>query len=331
MGGVDIYTAMMQSRFCLASDLRDKIYALLGVCGELASLVGKPDYTLSIDEVWIRAAKACLSSSLSTNALALVTSTSGESHATIKGLPSWTPDPQNLSAAWMRRPRPTESPRSILPLSFCTERSRCLHIQGLLVDSVDTEPTASGSAQSDPITVWREWWQLSQGIDKSVASSHENKARAFWETLTANDGDSFASTDFLEWHTSILGNEGHENGKASSTTELPGAHSSKMPFPGLRFSDLVDITLVHALSLLESKTIALVPKHTHMGDKVALLSGASMPFILRQVQESEIRSSTVGDCVRRGSICYQVIGPCYVYGLSSATLEARGCTEVVII
>src|SRR5579871_2556984 len=55
-GGVDIYTAMVQSRSCEATDMRDKVYALLGVCNELAKLVGNPDYSLSIREVWTTAA-----------------------------------------------------------------------------------------------------------------------------------------------------------------------------------------------------------------------------------------------------------------------------------
>lgn len=217
-GGVDIYTAMMQSRFCLACDLRDKIYALLGVCGELAALVGKPDYTLSVDQVWIRAARACLSSSLSTNALALVTSNSasdGDDYArdNVRGLlPSWAPDPNNLAAAWMRRPRgtPAEEASSgmIPPVSFCSESSRCLHVRGLLVDSVQVALAGGGSAeQSEPdaVAVWRDWWQLSRGINRSLASSHEDRARVFWETRTADDGTSPWSSNFLEWHNNLLG------------------------------------------------------------------------------------------------------------------------------
>jgi hypothetical protein len=44
--GVSIHAAIVQSRQCDASNRRDKVYALLGVCPELANVMGEPDYEL---------------------------------------------------------------------------------------------------------------------------------------------------------------------------------------------------------------------------------------------------------------------------------------------
>lgn len=49
--GVNIHTAIVQSRQYNASNPRDKVYMLLGVCPELASIIGKPDYKLSAADI----------------------------------------------------------------------------------------------------------------------------------------------------------------------------------------------------------------------------------------------------------------------------------------
>lgn len=71
-GGIDVHAAMVQARQCTASDARDKIYALLGVCPDLAYAMGEPDYELPVSAIWTRAQRACITGSLSINALSLV-------------------------------------------------------------------------------------------------------------------------------------------------------------------------------------------------------------------------------------------------------------------
>jgi len=104
-GGVDIHTAMVQARQCDATDMRDKVYALLGVCPELACFVGDPDYGLPVSIVWTRAQRAYLASHLSINALSLVSV--GEQVR--EDLPSWVPDLSTGVRTWPRRP-PSATP-----------------------------------------------------------------------------------------------------------------------------------------------------------------------------------------------------------------------------
>ncbi len=112
--GVSIHAAMVQSRQCEASDPRDKVYALLGVCPELAQEIGEPDYSLSPAVVWARAQRACFNGRLGVNALYLVSV--GERLE--KNIPSWVPDLSTGLKTWPRRPplsTPSDGLATILP------------------------------------------------------------------------------------------------------------------------------------------------------------------------------------------------------------------------
>ena len=107
--GVSIHAAMVQSRQCEATDPSDKVYALLGVCPELAKEIGEPDYRLPSGLVWTYAQKARFNGRLSVNALSLVSV--GERRE--KNIPTWVPDLSTGLKTWLRRPPPpaTAPPR----------------------------------------------------------------------------------------------------------------------------------------------------------------------------------------------------------------------------
>ncbi|KAG7008480.1 hypothetical protein G7Y79_00005g016210 [Physcia stellaris] len=82
-------------RMCRASkssDLRDKIYGILGIAAELENSGegdSTPDYNLTIAEVYMRATTVVIRSR---SDLACLTLTGDESYKNVKGLTSWCPD-----------------------------------------------------------------------------------------------------------------------------------------------------------------------------------------------------------------------------------------------
>ncbi|KAL5317014.1 hypothetical protein ACEPPN_016067 [Leptodophora sp. 'Broadleaf-Isolate-01'] len=68
---MSLYEAIMQSRYSLAKDERDKVYALLGLTSDGSDLIPTPTYTESIEQIWLNLTKAIIQSRRQTNVLLL--------------------------------------------------------------------------------------------------------------------------------------------------------------------------------------------------------------------------------------------------------------------
>ena len=78
-------TLLIERRACLATDPRDKVFAILGLAHDAAPL--RPDYSQSIQEVYVKAAEHILSYDKNIKLLSEVKGLRLDS-----GLPSWVPD-----------------------------------------------------------------------------------------------------------------------------------------------------------------------------------------------------------------------------------------------
>lgn len=93
--GFDAYSLLQSTGGCRATDLRDKIYALLGLFPEPFREYIKPDYGLSIDQILLDVAKAFLMVDQDLNLLV-------RSKPAIRrqGMPSWVPDLHGKTNRW---------------------------------------------------------------------------------------------------------------------------------------------------------------------------------------------------------------------------------------
>ena len=88
----DFMAVVRMCRASKSSDLRDRIYGILGIAAELDNSSqgdNKPDYSLSVAEVYMRATSVVIRSR---SDLACLILTCDESYKQIKSLPSWCPD-----------------------------------------------------------------------------------------------------------------------------------------------------------------------------------------------------------------------------------------------
>jgi hypothetical protein len=76
-----------QTKNCVCSDPRDKIYAVLSLLWEAESIGIEPDYTKTVYEVYQHAVLSFIESTGSLEVLTTI-----ESHENLEGVPSWVPD-----------------------------------------------------------------------------------------------------------------------------------------------------------------------------------------------------------------------------------------------
>ena len=93
--GFDAYSLLQSTGGCRATDLRDKIYALLGLLPEPFREYIKPDYNLSIDQILLDVAKAFL---MVDQDLSLLKRS--KPVARRQGMPSWVPDLHGKTNRW---------------------------------------------------------------------------------------------------------------------------------------------------------------------------------------------------------------------------------------
>lgn len=308
--GVDVHAAMVQSRQCDASDPRDKIYALLGVCPDLAYAMGEPDYKLSAAVVWTRAQRACFTGPLSINALCLVSV--GERRE--EDVPSWVPDLSTGLHTWPRRsPVPAISDGVTTIIQCSGDDPVCLHVRGTFVDAlISPFEYTNNKTFNDVVVQWRNWWTRFQELDTGIYSNTE-KVLAFWSTLYCDTKGETPNTGALfTWHRRVL----------SGSSLLDTLDNNTTAFRDVKASDFVETTLARIFGLTQQRTIGLFPKNAQVGDRIVLFSGGSTPYLIRPAYHHlGSYDQRRKRCSRRLGDGFELGGPCYVWGL--ADLEAR--------
>lgn len=306
--GVDVHAAMVQSRQCDASDSRDKIYALLGVCPDLAWAMGEPDYSLSVAVVWTRAQRACFSGPLSINALSLVSV--GERRE--RDVPSWVPDLSTGLKTWPRRPPMPVVSDGVTTIVQCSgDDPACLHVRGRVVDTLISPFEYSDSKTfNDVVIQWRNWWTRFQELDTSTLNNTK-KVLAFWSTLHCDAKGAIPSSGVLySWHRHVLSGSSLD----SNTTA----------FHDVKASNFVETTLSRIFGLTQERSLGLFPKNAQVGDRIVLFSGGSTPYLIRPAYHNlGSHNQSRKTCYRRegDGDGFELVGPCYVFGLAHA--EAR--------
>lgn len=184
---------LQPTRHLQCQDPRDKLYALLGVCGALAGIV-RPDYALSARQVYVAFSKSRIRADGDLSSLV----TAGlwtPAHGDDIGLPSWVPDLRSMEGVDMRyisgttlgRFNAAEPDNS--EVRFLDEGSSCiLETQALLVDIVlvcqDLERTRNEG-----------WRRL---VDKFCSSEDAAlslpKLRSFFRVMVFEDASFFGQS-----------------------------------------------------------------------------------------------------------------------------------------
>jgi hypothetical protein len=300
-----LHHLLWQYRCHSATDSRDKVYALLSFLadgeanGELA-----PDYTLSRKEVYKR---AVMYDVRTTKKLNILQGQRGQMPAS-SGLPSWIYDwsaPVDGKEWLNERQRLRNDDYKASgdePVSISCDSNYVLSLDGILVDTVCTVgPQGSNSrAMIVAISVWLQMAGL-PGQDRELYVGGGDRSTAFWRTVTRDytfnenmDPQRISNADehivaASKWWNSVV-----DHNQSATTLEK-------------KFEFLVAGTAAGQQFFLTTKGY-MGMGNPQIGDRVFVLMGGDVPFVLRPGEKDEAYFFVIGDCYVHGIMDGEVLG-----------------------
>jgi hypothetical protein len=306
---------IFQTERQLFTDPRDRIYAIL-------SLTQTPgfsaDYTLTIEETFLRFASWALASF---PGLALLSVARGVSPTKFK-IPSWAlaPDMAGLDTVelklgpWDTPPRMSCMPPTGLPVSF-------LHVGHFM---------ASGISHSEPEAGGHSFWSIGTEnelqLKGCVVDSIQRRGNRWMNTATLVDKRQslLEAIMIATWGTSEFEGERYRRFCAAMTFELSIKHARALPIQHQYFDNYLhritrvaevqveggtnmdyDFVAIHGewaryrfFCLTTSDRFAWVPQLAQKGDKICVVQGSRIPYVLRPQPDGKF--ILVGECWIQG-------------------------------
>jgi hypothetical protein len=313
---------------CLATDARDKVFALTNLT-ELTDIDEKtnvrPDYTLTVQEVYIRAARYMLSNNSS---FLLLQSGIGHERK-VDGLPSWVPDwsalrPQmhQVDSHLGNGDQPSGRGSLLSPRFTLSANLLEISVQGVTISKIKhisaTSCCFDGSSEAG-----RQGVQPFYQAAHLIATTHlpnmytltnQSLAEAFWRTLIA---DRHPSNDqqrgkpvSLEWPAQAEYGEYFKIwrdgmlGLDESAVQLSDEEGLRVKNASFAYSRALGNACRDSrkFAVTEDGMIGLVPPLTEVGDEVCILADAAKPVLLRMGNTERGTYLLVGDCYMHGII-----------------------------
>jgi hypothetical protein len=279
----------------LATDPRDKIYALLGLVNEGATL--EPDYTLNTSKVYTAGFKAMLQDNKDLRTFSLLLEGNLSRNQT---LPSWVPDLQAISqtrnlvplsglvegkAGRIYSASPPTDKYSEFSVGF-EENDAVLLLEGVAVDVLDYIGDPAPSVQVDTfrgiqssVKQTISQWKSSIVKKPGIYITGETISSAFWKTMVIDQ-------KVIDYHEgfSKLEKERHQIRLDKPDKAIPPA----TPEQEERLIQVLDVSEGNVSHLSNRRFvtarkgyIGLAPPIAKNGDVVCVLLGGEVPYILR--------------------------------------------------
>lgn len=301
------------------TNARDRVFALLSMASNVKgqSLL-KPDYTSSVEEVYKRVAIWDITVNNDLNFF----SCGAETHLGNKTFPSWVPDfrDANHEAGYFLPDLHfgASGNRSILA---DVDRNR-LTIKGRIFDEIETLGTvldvletpggtrnfeSTVDASRAPLLRKQEWlkecWRMA--ADEEHGSLSKERFGQFWRTMVwdtdaqVDRAPEEMSTDFSAWWDLLL--EG-----MNRLEDLDPIWWQKYLSiaPKIEFS-LFSFSVGRRFCLTKEGRLGSMPKQARAGDKICLLYGGKVPYVVRPCGKEECQY--VGQCYVHGCMYGQVV------------------------
>ncbi|KAK5050508.1 hypothetical protein LTR84_003789 [Exophiala bonariae] len=289
---------LLHSRYCKATDERDKIYSMIGLADmEIYRL--SPDYQLSLHEVLKSTARAILPKKKGLRLLGACQNPDRNHN-----LPSWAP---NLVDHWKYHPfEPDDSQHFISTAEPQVEFDNdAMLVKGVIFDSVSqlckekvpTDPTPEEF--DDVYAAWHRFAEealaaghLDESRFKSLPSINRNK-EFFWLHFLSTNRTTSRYLKYSDDDKTVLLPE-REDGVKMEYMGLNLKLARRYLLPGSSDLELHPLRRIRAalkkygagrqLGLCaDQKTLVLLPGDARPGDLVAVFRGASFPYVLRKV------------------------------------------------
>jgi hypothetical protein len=290
---------LRRTSYCLSTDPRDKIYAVLNVQSRHNAINLTADYTRTIKDVYVDTTTQVINQ---TRSLSIFMLRRENAKSEIPGLPTFVPD---FSATGT--PVPVEHPgRSSFRasanrpyISYGPQIQGQLNVRGKLVDrlvglvfgSLHTNLNDDAFAIDKLYPTMLEILRGRMGVGKQHNARINPVAEKLIRTLTADLGGTWdrqdvTSVDYVQIRSII------------DALRLPRSNQGVLSPWLQRFRSEARRCNPRSCLSLEKNTIALGPKSARPGDVIAILNGSSTPLVLRQ----------------KGHY-FELIGQCYVDGM----------------
>jgi hypothetical protein len=327
--------ALIRARRFYASDPRDKIYALLGVGGDLVT--GKPRYSpvygdQTPADTYVQAAIQLL---LDADDLLLLGHAEGEVFQTVPGLPSWVPDwssahvvglgvtgYQRFSAAGDRRRTMRIEGKTLVVSGMridtvtSTAESKQEILQGKpfprLLDMLCVLPQPYHTKQSPSEVLWRTLSTDTGGLP-TVHPAPQEYAGAFlsWFRLrlreTAQYVDSALFSKVLERLEADGLDVSSTEAVASSDEDDTLGDSKNMP-DGSEYETIISHSQHLRPFLTSLKYFGLGSESLRDGDEIWIIAGSRVPLALRQADQG----------------LYRLVGGAYMHGFMNGEAMKSG-------
>jgi hypothetical protein len=323
--GIEELLADYRRRHC--TDPRDKVYGLLGIVESEDAKLIVPNYSTSVPEVYEQVALKLLES---TKKLKLFSQLypQGEAGTVATKLPSWVPD-------WTSHCNHNQfnaiNFRSVMTLYYTASAGSSAKIRsikqgkitlrGILFSSCATfsKPNTGEIRNFDAFKLWPDLARITMDPNRSYAnSSATTYYNAYWQTLCASllpaqsdliggkklrtSNQSYGQAWFEAWRNA------YELPIVHNLNTLPSGTANSDPTSEVTAAEIhaydnFVLTATIARKLFISKEegwFGLAPMDAEVGDRIALLEGGEVPYILRRKLGEENEWEIIGDAYVHG-------------------------------
>lgn len=290
---------LRRTSYCLSTDPRDKIYAVLNVQSRHNAIEISADYTRTIKDVYVDTTTQIIHQ---TRSLAIFMLRRENMKSEIPGLPTFVPDFSAIGTpipvehhghssfrASAHRPYISHGPQTLGQLN--TRGKVVNRVVGLVFDALHTNLNDDAFAIDRLYPTMLGILRGRMGARNQQNSSIDPAAERLIRTLTADlggtwDRKNLASVDHVQISSII------------DALQLPRSHQGVLSPWIQRFRAESRRCTSRSCLRLEKNAIALGPKSARPGDVIAIINGSTTPLIIRQ----------------KGHY-YELVGQCYVDGM----------------
>ncbi|KAF4633399.1 hypothetical protein G7Y89_g4718 [Cudoniella acicularis] len=324
------------TRKYMATDPRDKVFAMMGVVTTPGSMGLDLDYRLSAEEVYLSVATHNLEELKDLELLA----NSGVSSAPENPkLPSWVPDWSHrndgraIIAATAKRVGFCASGESQPMLSISADR-KILTIRGAVIDTIsqldtsvlveEEESELDHTSQASQARIalrskacFANFAALAEGAHK-FPEGH-SREESLWRTLCGNQTAGIpperAPPEYATAYRLIR--KYHKVTAADGSMDIAALHRIVVPVDYSNFTAFMNQVGEHCtgrnLCVTAGGYLGSVPNGSITEDKVCILFGSRVPFVLREC----------------GKGLFKLVGECYIHGIMDGEAMKRGDMEVL--
>ena len=312
---MDFKELLFHTRTCKATDLRDKVFSVLGLVDpEFYGM--KADYRLPIKDVIVQAARCII-----TKKQALDLLSGCQNPDRVNDLPSWVP---NLLDEWKARPFKFEGHYYIEPVrtpdfTFDGEDNLVLKAKGMCLDTIETlsDDTVQSDNTGEELDALYGHWKAFATLALAKPNIDYSDQRYLEQGLLAKRNDQ----SWLEFLSVGVDSGRDMRYSEDGQTLLPLAQSAvvdsymnakmanSLLLPKDEDDEAVKVSAYHKihsylrkygvgrkLSITANSKIGLVPAEAEVGDVVVGFRGTVFPYVLRKVGDECVVVGEAREC-----------------------------------